>query len=102
MPRIFDNVEADLLPALEQSLLVSARADFCVSYFNLRGWKTIDRHIEKWADGAGRQCRLLVGMQQLPQDELRAAFSLTQGRTTRRQTFPPPHTSRKILSLFSS
>jgi hypothetical protein len=76
MPRIFDNIEQQLLPALRDALGVSDRADFCVGYFNLRGWKSIDSIIESWPGGDGRQCRLLIGMQRLAQEELRQAYSL--------------------------
>ena len=77
MPRIFDNLEpsSSLLPALQQTLALSSRADFCVGYFNLRGWGGLAPKVDEWDPGDG-PCRVLIGMQQLPHDELKEALSL--------------------------
>lgn len=79
MPRIFDNIDLQLLPILRDTLKVSYRSDFCVGYFNLRGWRKLDDLIEQYVGGETSCCRLLVGMQGLPSDEVHTAFTLGAG-----------------------
>ncbi len=74
MSRIFDNIQLDLLQALRSTLKVSKRADFCIGYLNLRGWQAIDDLITAWDPTSGQVCRVLVGMQRPPQDEIRELY----------------------------
>lgn len=74
MPRIFDNIEQSLLPAIRETLSVSERADFCVGYLNLRGWQSIDDLVDGWRPEQNQICRVLVGMQRPPHEDVRALY----------------------------
>jgi superfamily II DNA or RNA helicase len=74
MPRIFDNIGKSLLPALQSTLTTAEHADFCVGYFNLRGWRHLADFVDPWPGSDGHCCRLLVGMNETPSEELRQAL----------------------------
>lgn len=80
MPTVFDNIENQFLEnaignGLKDALKLAYRGDFCVGYFNLRGWRCIEGVVDSWhvpnEPNKPPPCRLLVGMHQLPQDQLR-------------------------------
>ncbi|WP_330205356.1 hypothetical protein [Cyanobacterium sp. Dongsha4] len=70
MPRIFDNIDRVLLEGLKYSIDSAYGADFCVGYFNLRGWRLIANEIESFSGEDNQQCRVLIGMQKLPSTQL--------------------------------
>lgn len=84
MPIIFDNIENKLKEGLNKTLSNSKRADFCIGYFNLRGWRQLyeqvdnlsgDCLLEEYDDENKYFCRLLIGMQRLPIEILEEYFS---------------------------
>ncbi len=99
MPHIYDNIQLHLLPSLAQAIELAYRADFCVGYFNLRGWKEIDQQIAGWAGGEGHCVRLLVGMQRPPQDEVRTFYRFSESdQALDNQTVV--HLKRKLAEEF--
>jgi superfamily II DNA or RNA helicase len=76
MPRIFDNISQQLLTALRATLKTASHADFCVGYFNLRGWQALDDLIADWDPSQGQKCRVLIGMQRPPQEEVKELYQI--------------------------
>jgi len=85
VPRIFDNTSEKLLIALQNTMESAERADFCVGYFNLRGWRLLQAHIEQLSGGAEGYCRILIGMNPTPREELREYLSLKARRPVDQQ-----------------
>ena len=87
MAQIYDNIEVKFTEGLKGiiSSLGVKRVDFCVGYFNLRGWNLVVDEIEKLpgddiyeADSdkkKHRTCRLLIGMHRPPEELIRQLYS---------------------------
>jgi superfamily II DNA or RNA helicase len=79
MPRIFDNIELLLQPTLSETLALSERLDSCVGYFNLRGWDSLAADADRLQGDADRPpVRLLIGMQDRPDSQLRDALRIAR------------------------
>lgn len=105
MPRIFDNIDDDkrLVPALIQSLQTARRADFCVGYFNLRGWQLLASAVEGLSgDESHPPCRLLIGMYRPPEDELRTLFRRNAGSGVELDAPSARRMKTEIISHFRS
>ena len=79
MARIYDNIETKFTEGLQGIItnLGVKRVDFCVGYFNLRGWNLVVEQVDHLDGGfvdendkrVFRICRLLIGMHR-PAEEL--------------------------------
>ncbi|MCF0177536.1 MAG: helicase, partial [Bacteroidales bacterium] len=84
MARIYDNLDLQFEEGLK-NIIESPnvkRVDFCVGYFNLRGWKQIIDQIDElpgdYVDEDGtdqfRTCRLLIGMHRPNEEYIRILY----------------------------
>ena len=83
MARIYDNIDLKFTDGLKDMVSTQGvnRVDFCVGYFNLRGWNLVINevdnldgdYVDESEDRVFRHCRLLIGMQR-PHDELIKQF----------------------------
>ncbi|MDR3247139.1 MAG: phospholipase D-like domain-containing protein, partial [Prevotellaceae bacterium] len=91
MARIYDNIETKFTDGLRGIItnIGVKHVDFCVGYFNLRGWNLVVEQIDK-IDGeyiyenderVFRVCRLLIGMHRPPEELIRVLYSKTDNLT---------------------
>lgn len=83
MPRILDNIDAYLRPVLKETLQDSTSLDACVGYFNLRGWDALCDEVDKLPlDDARAPVRVLIGMQDRPESQLREELRIVRRSET--------------------
>lgn len=83
MPQIYDNIEKKFSDGINEHIDVAKRVDYCVGYFNIRGWKTVCDKVDNLSGmdvkenghTHKRYCRLLVGMIKTPYESLIEIFN---------------------------
>ncbi len=110
MAQIYDNLNQKFIDGLRGILgnLGVKRADFCVGYFNLRGWKCIYDLIDKLVGQLVyeekdekehlRFCRLLIGMQHPSEELIQALYSVDPNKKVDSETVQ--RAKRKIVEDF--
>lgn len=93
MSKIFDNIQVNFEDGLNAILTNFGvkRADFCVGYLNLRGWKLVADNIDRLEGEeiyeknqqdrsikVHRVCRLLIGMHEQPAELVRQMFAASE------------------------
>lgn len=88
MARIYDNIESRFVEGLQELItdVGVKRVDFCVGYFNLRGWDLVVNQIDQIPGDyvyendkqEFRRCRLLIGMHQPDEELVRRLYSEQQ------------------------
>ena len=85
MARIYDNIESKFAEGL-QGIITNIgvkRVDFCVGYFNLRGWNIVVDQIDSLTgdyiyendERVFRKCRLLIGMHRPSEEIIRQLYT---------------------------
>lgn len=96
MPKIYAKIKNHLAHGLNESMQHSKRADFCIGYFYMGGWKQVAEKIDS-LEGAivsegdndiQRNCRLLVDMNKSPLESIREHFASVM--TKLMYSFPGP------------
>jgi len=86
MATIYDNIQLNFEHGLRDIITNNGveRVDFCVGYFNLRGWGLVVDHIDnipggEYCDVHGNphrcKCRLLIGMHHTDEELVRMMYS---------------------------
>ena len=85
MARIYDNIDLKFEDGLKHTIETQnvKRVDFCVGYFNLRGWNLIvdqietlsGDYVEEEQGQVFRTCRLLIGMHRPDEEYIRKLYS---------------------------
>ena len=85
MARIYDNIESKFAEGL-QGIITNVgvkRVDFCVGYFNLRGWNLVVEQVDSLSGDyvyendkrIFRKCRLLIGMHRPAEELIRQLYT---------------------------
>ena len=72
MPLILDNIEFGTEAELLKTLAASYRLDAAIGYFNLRGWRLLADAVDGLPKRPeGPKARILVGIHEAPDEEMR-------------------------------